>query len=164
MADIEVRRSARRRRTSQARREGDKIIVMIPDHLSDDAEKQVVAELVAKLEKKRQTHRLPASDEALLKRANDLSRLYLEGRARPSSVRWVSNQNHRWGSCSVHGGAIRLSDRMIEMPSYVVDAVLVHELAHLIESNHSPQFWLWANRYPQQDRANGFLEGVQWRR
>ena len=45
------------------------------------------------------------------------------------------------------------------MPGWVVDYVLVHELAHLLESGHTPQFWAWVDRYPRAEKAKGYLEG-----
>ena len=91
-----------------------------------------------------------------------LSRGWLEGRAEPQSVRWVSNQNARWGSCTSQDRSIRLSDRLKGMPAYVVDYVLLHELAHLIEPNHSKSFWALVDAHPEADKAKGFLEGVSW--
>ena len=55
----------------------------------------------------------------------------------PASVRWVTNQNARWGSCTPGDRTIRLSDRLQQMPGWVVDYVLVHELAHLLEAGHT---------------------------
>ena len=46
------------------------------------------------------------------------------------------------------------------MPAWVIDYVLVHELAHLIEAGHTPAFWAWVDHYPKAERAKGFLEGV----
>ena len=45
------------------------------------------------------------------------------------------------------------------MPGWVVDYVLVHELAHLLEAGHTPAFWAWVDRYPQAEKAKGYLEG-----
>jgi len=75
-------------------------------------------------------------------------------------VRWVDNQNSRWGSCTPTDRSIRLSRRLQGMPSWVIDYVLVHELAHLLEAGHTPEFWEWVDRYPKAERAKGFLEGV----
>jgi len=55
--------------------------------------------------------------------------------------------------------AIRLSARLQGMPVWVVDYVLVHELAHLLEPGHDAAFWGWVDRYPQAERAKGYLLG-----
>ena len=76
----------------------------------------------------------------------------------------MTNQGRRWGSCTPATRTIRLSHRLQGMPPYVVDYVLVHELAHLIEPNHSPRFWALVEAYPDAVKAQGFLEGVSWQR
>lgn len=100
------------------------------------------------------------SDGELMARAQGLSRRYLDGRARPASVRWVDNQNSRWGSCTPADGTIRLSRKLLGMPGWVIDYVIVHELAHLLSPGHGPRFWELVDRYPRADRARGYLEGV----
>ena len=155
---VEVRRSRRRRRTVSAYREDDRVIVMIPARLSRAEEQEWVTTMLARLEKSEKRRR--PSDAALKRRAVDLSDRYLGGLARPETVRWVANQNSRWGSCTPADRSIRLSVRLQGMPSWVIDYVLVHELAHLIEAGHSPSFWAWVDRYPKAERAKGFLEGV----
>ena len=161
MADVEIRRSKRRRRTVRAYRDGDKIVVLMPAHLSAAEEQSHVRSLVERLD--RREKRVRPSDEELLARAKVLSERWLEGRAAPSSVRWVTNQNTRWGSCSSADSSIRLSHRLKGMPEWVVDYVLLHELAHLLEANHSSRFWALLEPYPHTVRAKGFLEGVSWR-
>ena len=99
-------------------------------------------------------------DTELAARAEWLSEQYLGGRARPASVRWVTNQNTRWGSCTPAEGSIRLSHRLKGMPEYVVDYVLVHELAHLLVPGHGRRFWELLEAYPRTERARGYLEGV----
>jgi predicted metal-dependent hydrolase len=74
----------------------------------------------------------------------------------------VDNQNRRWGSCTPSERTIRLSSRLRGMPEYVVDYVLVHELAHLIEPSHDDRFWALVRAYPSTERALGFLEGVEF--
>jgi predicted metal-dependent hydrolase len=69
----------------------------------------------------------------------------------------VDNQRQRWGSCTPQDGTIRISSRVQGYPGWVVDAVIVHELAHLVEANHSPAFHALADRFPRQERATGFL-------
>jgi predicted metal-dependent hydrolase len=155
--EVEVRRSKRRRRTVSAYREGDRIVVLIPAAMSKRDEAQWVADMVARLERKEKRTR--PSDEQLLARARTLNDTYFGGLADPASVRWVTNQQQRWGSCSPGDRSIRLSERLQGMPSWVVDYVLVHELAHLLEHGHDAAFWAWVDRYPRSERARGYLLG-----
>lgn len=154
---VEVRRSSRRRRTVSAYREGDTIIVMVPASMSRAQEIEWVETMVARLEKSER--RKQRSDEDLLVRARKLNDLYLGGMAVPQSVRWVENQRTRWGSCTPGDRSIRLSSRLWGMPTWVVDYVLIHELAHLLEAGHNEAFWSWVERYPKMQRAQGYLEG-----
>ena len=155
---VEVRRSARRRRTVSAYREGDRTIVLVPAQLTPAEEEQWVATMLARLAA-RDGRRRPKSDETLLRRAHALSAKHLDGRARPDAVRWVTNQGARWGSCTPADRTIRLSHRLQTMPDWVVDYVLVHELAHLLVADHSPTFWELVARYPLSERARGYLQG-----
>jgi predicted metal-dependent hydrolase len=154
---VEVRRSKRRRRTVSAYRDGDRIVVLLPASLSRDEEATWVERMVARV--RRSEQRAPSSDAALMERALTLSDRYLGGLAPPSSVRWVENQKQRWGSCTPGDRSIRLSARLQAMPGWVVDYVLVHELAHLLEPGHDAAFWGWVDRYPQSQRAQGYLLG-----
>lgn len=155
---VEVRRSRRRRRTVAAYREDDKVVVLIPARLSRAEEQEWVATMLARLEKSEKRRR--PSDAGLRRRALELSERFLDGQARPRTVRWVANQNSRWGSCTPSDKSIRLSRRLQGMPAWVIDYVLLHELAHLLEPGHTPEFWAWVDRYPRAERAKGFLEGV----
>ncbi|MGZ4592935.1 MAG: M48 metallopeptidase family protein [Actinomycetes bacterium] len=155
---VEVRRSARRRRTVSAYRDGERTVVLIPARMSRAEERRWVTLMLERLA--RQDRKLRPGDGELAARAAGLSRRFLEGRAHPASVRWVTNQGSRWGSCTPSDGTIRLSDRLQGMPSWVVDYVLVHELAHLLVPGHGPDFWTWVDRYPRTERARGYLEGV----
>ncbi|MFE4483031.1 M48 family peptidase [Kitasatospora xanthocidica] len=153
-----MRRSARRSRTVSAYREGDRTIVLIPARMSHAEEQRWVAQMLEKLAAQ-ESRRIPG-DEALMARARELSASYLDDRARPSQVRWVTNQNSRWGSCTPSEGTIRLSHRLQGMPEYVLDYVLLHELAHLLVPDHGPAFWALLEAYPRTERARGYLEGV----
>lgn len=161
VGEVEIRRSARRKRTVRAYREGGRTIVLMPANLTPAEEARHVRDLVARLD--RREKRAHVSDDELLERATRLSDRWLGGRAVPASVRWVTNQNTRWGSCTSVDRTIRLSDRLVGMPDDVIDYVLLHELAHLIESNHSARFWALLADYPHLERAQGFLDGVSWR-
>ncbi|BDH07917.1 M48 metallopeptidase family protein [Streptomyces seoulensis] len=157
---VEVRRSDRRRRTVSAYREGDRTIVLIPARMSKAEEQRWVTAMLDRLAAKEARRTAPGGDAALTERAERLSQRYFEGRAKPGSVRWVTNQNTRWGSCTPAEGTIRLSHRLRVMPEYVVDYVLCHELAHLLVPGHGPDFWRLLESYPRTERARGYLEGV----
>jgi predicted metal-dependent hydrolase len=155
--EVEIRVSARRRKTSEARWVGGRIVVSLPAHLSGEAREKTIAWLVDRLVAKHPL-RTAIGDSDLMARAEALSDRYRIG-ARPTSVRWVTNQMARWGSCSSHSGEIRISHRLRSVPEWVLDAVLVHELAHLVHPNHSPAFHQLANNYRRHHEAGIFLAG-----
>ncbi|WP_409483597.1 M48 family metallopeptidase [Arsenicicoccus dermatophilus] len=157
MSDVEVRRSPRRRRTISAYREGGRIVVLIPAGHSRTQEQRWIDQMVAKVESR--TPRGSAGDEQLRARAADLSAAYLGGLAKPASIVWVTNQRRRWGSCTPADGTIRISDRVAALPLWVQDYVILHELAHLLQPGHGPDFWTLLRSYPKLERAKGYLEG-----
>ena len=118
--------------------------------MSKRDEKTYVAELVERLER-----REFANSVDLDKRARDLARRF--DLPAPASIRFVDNQNSRWGSCSIQSREIRLSSRLASYPSWVVDYVIVHELAHLVVPDHSPAFAALVQRYSRAERARGYL-------
>ena len=159
---VEVRRSARRRRTVTAYREQGRTIVLIPAAFSPAEERRWVAQMVAKLQTREERRKKSlGGDEDLMIRAKALAEAHLDGAAEPATVRWVDNQNRRWGSCTPADRTIRLSSRLRSMPEYVVDYVLVHELVHLLEPGHNERFWALVARYPRAERARGYLEGIE---
>jgi YgjP-like, metallopeptidase domain len=155
---VEVRRSTRRRRTVSAYREGARTIVLLPARMTRAEEAHWVTTMVERLDASERRRR--PSDLVLMQRAGSLSRRYLDGRAVPSSVRWVDNQRGRWGSCTPADGTIRLSKRLQGLPAYVIDYVLLHELVHLLVPGHGPRFWAMLESYPKLERARGYLDGV----
>jgi hypothetical protein len=154
--DVEVRVSARRKKSSEARWDGGRIIVSVPAHLDIESRQKTVDWLVERLLSRQRLQ--PADDAALLSRAIELSDRYLVG-ARPSSVRWVTNQSARWGSCSYYAADIRISHRLRAVPEWVLDSVLVHEVAHLTHPDHSKAFHRLAGAYPRHEEAGLFLAG-----
>jgi len=165
-APVVVRRSARRRRTVAAFWENGTAVVAIPAHFSRAQEAEWVRRMLDKLkvqgDRQSKSGRRPATDSALASHAAELSAQYLGGRAVPTSVRWVSNQNSRWGSATPADGSIRLSDKLRPMPQWVIDYVLLHELAHLLVAGHNAAFWKLLEAYPETARAKAFLEGVSF--
>jgi predicted metal-dependent hydrolase len=154
---VDVVRSARRRKTVAAYLRDGRTVILAPDRMSATELARFAEDLHARLVTR--SARSRRSDTELTARALRLSARYLGGRATPESVRWVSNQEFRWGSCTPVDRAIRLSDRMAGFPDWVVDYVLLHELAHLLEAGHGPQFRELVAAYPDAERARGYLEG-----
>lgn len=147
---VEVVRSPRRQRSASARLIDGRLVVRVPAGVSTAEERRLVAELVAKVARRQRSDVIDVAA-----RAAQLARRY--GLPKATSVRWVANQATRWGSCSTASGDIRVSDRLAGFPGWVLDYVLVHELAHLVHPDHSAAFWAVVARYPRAERARGYL-------
>lgn len=150
MVQVQVIRSRRRRKTVQAVESDGVVRVLIPAAMSSDDEARWVAEMLSRLERRRTTE---ATD--LAARAEVLAGRY--GLPKAVDVRWTDNQRSRWASCTPDNGVIRVSTRLAGFPAWVVDYVLVHELAHLVEPRHDRAFWALVHRYRRAERARGFL-------
>ena len=147
---VEVIRSAKRRKTISARQVGDVLRVSIPATMTRAEERQWVGEMVRRMERRSSTEEVDLEARA--------GRLAAEhALPAPDSIRWVDNQASRWGSCTPVDGAVRISSRVAEFPRWVLDYVIVHELAHLVEPGHGARFWARVDRYPRSERARGFL-------
>lgn len=159
---IRVLRSAKRQKTISAVWKENTMVVSVPAALTQDAERILVLDMVRKLERKVARAEVPDASAELLARARRMDAELFGGRALPANVRWVGNQNRRWGSASLRSRQIRLSERLRSMPQYVQDYVLAHELAHLVEprDGHGPRFKAVLSRYPRVHDANIFLAGV----
>jgi predicted metal-dependent hydrolase len=160
LSQVEIRRSRKRVRTVTAWREGERTIVAIPARFTRAQEHEWVRRMLTRLAAQEKRRR--PSDAELMSRATELSTRYLGGRARPATVRWSTNQGRRWGSCTPSDSTIRISDRVRGMPRWVIDYVLLHELAHLLHAGHGPEFWAELDTYPRTARARGFLEGYAY--
>lgn len=158
---VEVRRSARRKKTISAEIVGDALLVSIPERMSRAEEQEWVSVMATRMSERKRRDRLN-SDGALARRAAELADRYVDG-ARCSHITWVTNQRSRWGSCSPEDRTIRLSIALADYPTWVRDYVIVHELVHLIVPDHSRRFWELVDRYPMTERARGYLlaKGMQ---
>lgn len=157
--ELVVRPSVRRRRTVSLKSEGGRLVMLVPAGLRRQDEVDLARTMLTKLQ--RRQHRLAraGSDEALLARALRLRARYLPAVPAPAQVRWADDQNSRWGSCTSVDATIRISTQLREMPDWVVDHVLLHELAHLLHPDHGPGFAELMAGCPRSERARGFLEG-----
>ena len=148
--NVEVIRSPRRRKTVQARRVNGVVRVTIPATMTRAEEERWVAEMVRRLQRS-----TGADGIDLQERAAALADRY--ELPRPSSIRWVDNQELRWGSCTPVDRSVRISSKLLSEPGCVLDYVIVHELAHLVVPGHGPNFWTLVDRYPRAERARGWL-------
>jgi predicted metal-dependent hydrolase len=159
--DVRIIRSRRRTRTVSARVvDGHILEVRAPAHLSDGELKPIVDDLLRQTLARRERSRR-ASDAVLEERAQALNQRLFGGALRWQSIRFVDNQHSRFGSCTPAAGTIRISRRLAHVPAFVLDYVIVHELAHLREANHSAAFWALVNRYRLAERARGYLMAMQ---
>lgn len=159
LPEVEVRVSTRRKKSAVAFFEHGKVVVVVPARLSRAERQELVGRLTRRLLERRREG-AASGDAALERRAGQLAARYF-GDVRPSSVRWVTNQRSRWASCTPSTGQIRVSHRLAVVPGWVLDAVLVHELAHLVEPSHSKLFHSLESRYPRRADAEVFLAGYQ---
>ena len=162
--DYEIRRSKRRKKSVGAYRERGKTIIVAPIRMSNKEVQSYAASLIAELnahDEKISAH------ELLEKRARHLASNFLDvdvfaEHLPPVSIKWVTNQNSRWGSCSHADREIRISHRLQGMPQYVIDAVIFHELVHLIVPDHSSRFYAYLERFTQYEMAKEYLAGYSF--
>jgi predicted metal-dependent hydrolase len=147
---VEVVRSKRRRKTVSAHLDGDVVRVQMPAWMSKADEERYVTDLVGRIIRQESRERMDIASRAVtLARRYDLPT--------PKAVTWMPNRKTQWATCIVAAREIRVVERLADFPAWVLDYVLVHELAHLVEANHSARFWKLVNRYPKAERARGYL-------
>ncbi|MEY3796085.1 MAG: hypothetical protein RLZZ170_99 [Actinomycetota bacterium] len=147
---VEVVRSKKRRRSVSAQMHGDILRVSIPSWMSKTEEAANVAEMVRRFKRK-----IATQDVNLAERARILAKRY--SLHTPNDIEWAENLTSVWGLCTPSTKSIRMSTRLVGFPSWVLDYVIVHELAHLHVSGHGPDFWEITRRYEKTERAIGYL-------
>lgn len=162
--EYEIRRSKRRTKSVGAFREQGRTIIVAPIRMSTKEVHEYAQELIQKLNFQ---HEKISSQESLEERARYLAQTYLDvdvftKHPVPVKIRWVTNQNSRWGSCTPGDGNIRISHRLQGMPDYVIDAVVLHELVHLIVADHSPRFYEYLAKFEDYRLAKAYLAGYSF--
>ncbi len=147
---VTIERSARRKRTVGAQLVGGVLTVVVPTWMSRAEQDHWVDVMSGRFRRKMSADRVDLADRALT-----LSRRYDLARVR--EIRWSDDMLKRWGSCTPSTGVIRISTRLARFPDWVIDYVIVHELAHLEVNDHSLMFWNLVHRYPTAERAIGYL-------
>jgi predicted metal-dependent hydrolase len=131
--------------------------LLVPDWMSRAERERWAEEMRQRLV--RRMERTQPSDHRLAERARALNDRHFGGRLRWASIGFA-NMSHIWGSCTFTTGAIRIANRAASLPDWVMDYLVVHELAHLEYSDHGPAFHELESRYPLTERARGYLMAI----
>ena len=148
--EIRVIRSTRRKRSVGAQMKGDVLTITVPSWMSK-AEEAVWRDRMAD----RYRRKVDADRIDLRERSTTLARRY--DLPRPREIKWADDMKTQWGSCTPSLSSIRLSSRLAAFPNWVLDYVIVHELAHLVVLAHNDEFWRIVHQYPKAERAIGYL-------
>ena len=174
---IEVVRSSGRVRTSSARVRDGRIVIRLPAHLSARDADRATGDLLTRLRAKatspgpisalprrvspvRATRgaRGPRGDHALVERADRVAATRLPDHdVRPGSVTWSHRMTTRWASITLRGRRVRVSHRLADAPEVVLDVLLLHELAHVVEGGHGPAFRALVGRHPDHADVEAWL-------
>jgi len=152
-------RSYRRKKTIQTKYRDGHLWIYIPAGMSPNDEQTWIERMTKRNERWEQKKTVKESDTWLERRAQELNKKFFDGRL-TFSIKYVTNQNSRYGSCTAQTGSIRISDRVKMMPSWVQDYIIIHELAHLLYPDHSQKFWDIVNQYKYAERAKGYLIAI----
>ena len=148
--EIRVERSTRRKRTVGAQMKGSVLHIIVPSWMSKAEEAVWREKMAERFRRSIETDRID-----LRERSTTLARRY--DLPRPAEIKWSDTMKSQWGSCTPASGSIRLSSRLAMFPNWVLDYVIVHELAHLVVLAHNDEFWRLVNQYPKAERAIGYL-------
>ncbi len=154
--EVRIIRSKARKKTVQAKMVGKTLVVYLPAGMHKDQEKKLVEKMKKRIENKILKTKIN-NDNYLKKRFDHFNKTYFQGLLKVNSMEFVSNQNRLRGSCTPSKGTIRISHKLIDMPRWVLDYVIMHEMTHLLYPNHSKAFWKKVGEYKYCERARGFL-------
>ena len=161
--DVTILRSQRRKKTISAREVDGVIRLYLPAGLSREEESKYVQWAKKRFAAQHRKTELQENnaDGALESRAQALNKRYFDGELSWKQIGYTTEQNAgTFGICNTKNRTIRISDRLLKMPRFVHDYVVVHELAHLKVPRHDPEFLALVNRYPKSERARGYLMAI----
>jgi predicted metal-dependent hydrolase len=156
ITEIKIIRSPKRKRTISAQQNKGVLSVKAPAGISDEDLEKTISRLKERIINRKLKRDLNVKDD-LKEVAERLNRKYFGGRLKIDSIEYSTNQNRRFGCCNFKTGKILISHRLADMPDWVRDYVIVHELAHLIIPNHSRAFQDLVAKYNLKERATGYL-------
>jgi len=154
--EIQIIRSQRRRKTVSARMKNGAMKVNAPANIDEERLQEIVERFRLKFERKSKITEL-SRNEDLTEISAKLNRRYFNEQIQINSIKYVTNQNSRFGSCNYRRKTIRISHRLANMPAWVRDYVIIHEMAHILEPNHGKSFYNLVSVYPLAERSRGFL-------
>ena len=154
--EVKVIRSPDRKKTIQARMVGETLEVHLPLGMPREEERKLIDNMKGKFEKKKQITQIN-KDDLLIKKFNEFNDKFFKGKLKVKSIEFVNNQKRANGSCTPSKGTIRISHTLLDMPKWVLDYVIIHEMTHLVHPNHSKEFWAKVDEYEYTERARGFL-------
>ncbi len=154
--EVKVIRSPDRKKTVQAKMVGGTLVVYLPLGMHREDERKLIEKMKEKIEKKRLKRQIN-KDDYLKERFEEFNNKYFQGMLRVNSIEFVTNQERKRGSCTPANGTIRISHKLLGMPRWVLDYVIMHEMTHLVLPDHSRAFWEKVGEYKYAERARGFL-------
>lgn len=153
---VKVIRSNRRKKTAGARLYGGTLYVYVPRNMAEKELRQMITRFTARFEKNLMGKRLNSAAQ-LRRVAEELNARYFGGSLMIDGIQYVTDQTSKFGCCNCQTRMIRISHKVAQMPDWVRDYVVMHEICHLREHGHDKAFWELVGRYPLAERAKGFL-------
>ena len=153
---LKIIRSDNRCKTISARLVENTMLVHAPSGISDAELEKIIDKLKRRLHKRKIKNELDKT-QSLTIAADRLNKEYFNSKLEIVSITYSANQDRIFGCCNYRTKQIRISHRLVQMPYWVRHYVIVHEMAHLIEPNHSKAFWDIVYRYRLTERARGYL-------
>lgn len=151
----------KRVRHINARLRKETLFISAPLHATRQLLEQVIPDLARRLVRRVHARKVNAEEDAVALVQRVAARF--PNRPEVAHVEFVTTQMSRWGSYSSRTRTIRLHAALRDMPRWVLEAVVAHELAHVVLLHHGPEFWaLLRSVDPDVDKADGFLAGVSW--
>ena len=154
--EVKVARSDRRKKTISARLVEDTIHINVPANTSEVHLKELISNFKKRFERRKLKKELNAKQD-LKSVVGRLNERHFDSRLKVNKIEYATDQYKKFGCCNYKSKTIRISHQLIEMPPWVRDYVIFHEMAHIIEPNHSSAFWKIISRYRLAERARGYL-------
>ena len=153
---VEIKHSKRRKRTISAKLDGDTMYIYAPQGMREKELHKVIENFKKRFDRRNLKKKL--NKEKKIKDVfNRLNKRYFDGQIKITSIEYVTDQERKFGCCNYRKKTIRISHYLAEMPGWVRDYVIVHEMAHILQPNHSKSFWDIVYHYKLTERARGFL-------